>query len=213
MRYLDWFAVRAASLAIAIVLVACGDRSSSVTTTTHPPVADSGAVAVDTAPPLDTTPAEPYPNDWIEAPAGLCTNIDNLAETTYVLDGDTVALTTGKKVRYLGVDAPEVTKNDCWAQQAKQALSDLPPMQTTVCLQTDGDSEDAFGRLLRYVYVKHGEKWVMENARVVRIGAARAYHKYLPGKAYASQIEAAEAEAKQDDIGGWAGCPNWDVKK
>ena len=173
---------------------------------TPAPPDDTPAAVVDTTP----APFDPYPNDWIEAPAGYCDDIANLLEATYVIDGDTIALTTGDKVRLIGVDAPEVTKNDCWSQQSKQLLTELTPLGTTVCLEGDGAGEDNFGRLLRYVYVKRNGKWVMENARLVRLGAARAYHKFLAGKAYAPQIEAAEADAREEDLGGWSHCKDWE---
>lgn len=199
------------TILLSLLLFACDDRSSGLMSAPPAPADTGTAVPVDSAAPPDVAaePFDPYPNDWIEAPDGLCDNIDNLAETTYVIDGDTVALTIGKKVRYIGVDAPETKSNDCWSQQAKQALSEMTPMGTTVCLQHDGDSEDAFGRLLRYVYVKRAGRWVMENARVVRLGASRAYRKFLAGKAYAPQIEEAEDDARKEDLGGWAHCTDW----
>src|SRR3990167_1019217 len=39
---------------------------------------------------------------------------------TRVIDGDTVELSTGEKVRYIGVDSPEIgKKNECFALQAQ----------------------------------------------------------------------------------------------
>ena len=49
------------------------------------------------------------------------------AKVDRVIDGDTIVLTDGQKVRYLLVDAPETTlgHDDCYGSNAAQFNSDL----------------------------------------------------------------------------------------
>jgi micrococcal nuclease len=154
---------------------------------------------------------EVLPNDWIEAPIGWCDDPANLANIIWVVDGDTVELESGDRIRYIGVDAPETLSSDCWAQEAKATLAEFTPLHGPVCLLQDpqGPNKDNFDRLLRYVFVANEGEWGMQNARLVRLGAARAYHEFLVGKAYGAAIAAAEVAAQAENRGGWGSCDNW----
>ena len=76
------------------------------------------------------------------------------ATVANVIDGDTVDLDTGDRVRYLMIDTPEITggNNDCWGEEARQANEDLVLGQE-VTLRYDEECTDRFGRLLAYVSV------------------------------------------------------------
>ena len=90
-----------------------------------------------------------------------------------VVDGDTVYLTTGAKVRLVQIDTPEVYFGiECWGHQASAETKRLLPPGTLVRLTAEPatDSVDRYGRLLRYVVrvrdglnvnvflVKHGDR-------------------------------------------------------
>ncbi len=155
------------------------------------------------------TPAvDPFPEDWIYAPAEWCDDVAHLHTIDFVVDGDTVELVGGQRVRYIGVDAPETYNDECFSQEAREALWDLVTDDHRVCLLEDSGSSpvDPYGRWLRYVFVFDGERWVMQNARLVRQGAARAYHQFLKGKDYAYEIKDAESKAKTDAVGLWSKC-------
>ena len=66
-----------------------------------------------------------------------------------VIDGDTIVLHDGRKVRYLGINAPE--NGQPYAREAtnfnRRLVSGLP-----VRLEFDQVREDRHGRLLAYVY-------------------------------------------------------------
>jgi micrococcal nuclease len=69
-----------------------------------------------------------------------------------VVDGDTFVLDSGERVRIVGVDAPEVSSGECFAVEAKDALSRLV-LGKSVVLVDDVDPTDKYGRHLAYVMV------------------------------------------------------------
>lgn len=149
-----------------------------------------------------------YPEDWLEAPAGYCEDPAHLTVSQYVFDGDTIEVTAGGKVRFLGVDASELSTSDCFSKDAQDALKALLEPDKTVCLYADpsGDATDLYGRMLRYVYIHHGGKWLMLNHRTVRLGMSKAYRFFLKGRTYEKQIEKAETDARDQSLGGWKAC-------
>lgn len=76
--------------------------------------------------------------------------IHPLPRVTEVVDGDTIKLSNGKTVRYIGVDTPE--KGDCFYEQAKKINQDLV-LDRQVEIKTDQNNMDRFGRTLAYVWL------------------------------------------------------------
>src|SRR5436190_5041173 len=71
-----------------------------------------------------------------------------------VVDGDTVYLTSGAKVRLVQIDTPEVYFGlECWGRQASAETKRLLQPGTLVRLAPEPatDRVDRYGRLLRYV--------------------------------------------------------------
>ena len=121
----------------------------------------------------------------------------------YVIDGDTIILTNGEKVRYVGIDTPE--RGQCWYRQAKELNRKLVSGKK-VRLELDKSNRDRYQRLLRYVYVtdKNGvEKFV--NLELVKAGLARA-KEYKPDIKYNLRLKEAENYAKLNKLGLWGGC-------
>ena len=77
-----------------------------------------------------------------------------------VVDGDTIRLTDGRRVRLVQIDAPELGDSECYARRGDRALARLAPPGTRVRLEADPalDDHDRFGRLLRYVFVGGDER-------------------------------------------------------
>jgi len=124
-------------------------------------------------------------------------------EVKYVIDGDTIILTNGEKVRYIGIDTPE--RGECWYRQAKDFNRKLVAGKK-VRLETDKSNRDRYQRLLRYVYVnnqKGVEKFV--NLELIKAGLARA-KEYKPDVKYHFQLQEAENYAKLNKLGLWGGC-------
>lgn len=87
---------------------------------------------------------------------------NNLAPKTikiaHVIDGDTIVLSTGEKVRYIGIDTPELNKNgpsddECLAWVAKTRNQELLSRGKITLIKDNNVDKDKYGRLLRYVYV------------------------------------------------------------
>lgn len=123
---------------------------------------------------------------------------------TRVIDGDTIEVNIGgtiHKVRYIGIDTPELTDERpefyALAQEATRYNRDLVEGKT-IRLEKDASETDRYGRLLRYVYVES----VFVNAELVRQGLAWA-KSYPPDTKYQDTLEKAEAEARQDKVGLW----------
>jgi micrococcal nuclease len=126
-----------------------------------------------------------------------------------VIDGDTVELSTGEKVRYIGIDTPEVNNNSyksqCFATQAKAANKRLV-LGKQVILEKDVSNTDRYDRLLRYVYVvnKTGKK-IFINKQLVKEGYATVFT-YPPDVRYAEVFVKAEKHARNNNKGLWAMC-------
>jgi len=121
-----------------------------------------------------------------------------------VIDGDTIEVNIGgtmHKVRYIGIDTPELDDNRveycALAQEATRYNKQLVEGKN-VRLEKDVSEIDKYGRLLRYVYVDD----IFINAELVRQGLAWA-KAYEPDTKYQDTLEKTESEARQDKIGIW----------
>jgi micrococcal nuclease len=113
-----------------------------------------------------------------------------------VVDGDTIELNDGRKVRYLGVNTPE--RGQPFYQQAKDLNAQLVGGKD-VRLEFDADTFDKYGRTLAHVFV--GETHV--NLEMVRQGYANVYT-VPPNLKYNEALLAAEREAREQQRGLWA---------
>lgn len=123
---------------------------------------------------------------------------------TRVIDGDTIELETGQKVRYIGIDTPE-TKDprsavECFGQEAAQRNAELVA-DKYVQLEKDISETDRYGRLLRYVFVD-GK---LVNQLLVEEGYAVA-SSYPPDVAKQEVFREAEAQARLHLKGLWGSC-------
>ena len=84
--------------------------------------------------------------------------ISRIIKVARVIDGDTIILSTGEKVRYIGIDTPELNKkgskdDECLAWVAKVRNQDLLSRGKITLIKDNNVDKDKYGRLLRYVYV------------------------------------------------------------
>jgi micrococcal nuclease len=120
------------------------------------------------------------------------------ARVIEVIDGDTIVITGGHHVRYIGIDAPELyPEPEALGSEAWLANRVLVEGKT-VRLERDTSDTDRYGRLLRYVYVDD----VFVNAEMVRLGLARAIT-YPPDTRHQQYLEELEAEAIAASRGMW----------
>ena len=116
-----------------------------------------------------------------------------------VIDGDTIVIEGGERVRYIGVDTPEVgPPAQPFALEAWQANRELVEGKI-VRLEQDVSETDRYGRLLRYVYVGN----TLVNAELVMRGLARA-RDYPPDTKYQEYLDKMETMAKRAGRGIWA---------
>jgi len=118
---------------------------------------------------------------------------------TQVIDGDTIIIEGGYRVRYIGIDTPEIHPEvEAFGMEAWQANRRLVEGKE-VRLEGDLSETDKYGRLLRYVYVND----IFVNAELVRQGLAKA-NAYPPDTKYQNYLEDLETEARQAGRGIWA---------
>ena len=96
-----------------------------------------------------------YP-DLLPNLIGTPTEIINVGEITEavvirVIDGDTVELSNGERVRFIGIDAPEI--GEPGADEATEFVRERVEGRT-VWLEPDGNNTDRHGRLRRYIWLQ-----------------------------------------------------------
>lgn len=124
---------------------------------------------------------------------------------TKVVDGDTLIVEDGVRVRLLGIDAPE--SEECFGEEAKKELARLVLGQK-VLLEKDQTAVDDYDRLLRYVILRNENPEVDDvfvNKKMVRGGYAKSVY-VKPNRRYLSQLQGAESSAKEEKVGMWEVC-------
>ncbi|MBI2860303.1 MAG: thermonuclease family protein [Chloroflexi bacterium] len=135
---------------------------------------------------------------WLLLATG-CSQPPDTAYVTRAIDGDTIVLANGQRVRYIGIDTPEMRPApEAYARQAWEANRRLVEGKR-VRLERDVSETDRYGRLLRYVYVDD----VFVNAELVRLGLAEA-RAYPPDTKHQDYLEKVETEAREAGRGIWA---------
>ena len=128
-----------------------------------------------------------------------CTSPPETAKVTQVIDGDTIIVEGDYRVRYIGIDTPEIYPQlEAYGTEAWQANRRLVEGKE-VRLEQDVSETDRYGRLLRYVYVND----VFVNAELVRQGLAKA-KAYPPDIKYQDYLERMETESRLAGRGMWA---------
>jgi micrococcal nuclease len=120
-----------------------------------------------------------------------------------VVDGDTLVLRGGARVRLVQIDAPE-EGGECYAAAATRELERLAGPGARVTLEVDPrlDRVDRYGRLLRYVHA--GGRNV--NVELVRRGAATPWFYDGERGRYAAVLLRATSAARSARRGMWGAC-------
>ena len=130
------------------------------------------------------------------APAG------ETAVVARAVDGDTLALTDGRRVRLILVDTPETVDPNrpvgCYGPEASAFTKSLVEGQT-VTLEKDVSETDRYDRLLRYVYLPDGR---MLNEVLLSEGYAQVAT-YPPDVKYVDRFLADQAAARNAGLGLW----------
>ncbi len=168
--------------ALALLVAACNADKSSLTTPTQAARTTESAEE-------DTTEAT--------------TTQPTLLLVARVIDGDTLDLDDGDRIRLVQIDAPE-GKGECNGKKAGRVLRQLLPVGTQVRIIRDRrlDNIDRYGRLLRYVF--KGQKNV--NLVLVQKGAASVWYFHGDKGRYAEKLLRAAKQAKAAGRGAWGAC-------
>lgn len=128
-----------------------------------------------------------------------------LIKVMRVIDGDTIELEGGERLRYIGIDTPELHDPrkpvQCFAQEASEKNKQLVEGKL-VKFYKDVNERDKYQRLLGYVY---GENGLFINLELVKTGYAFSYT-YPPDISKQVEFQKAEQDAKEKKLGLWAGC-------
>ena len=123
-----------------------------------------------------------------------------------VIDGDTVEIDGGERVRLIGIDTPENKRNRSgkftpaqpFYLEAKNFLAELLAKQP-VTMQLGAESVDFYGRTLAYLYLPDGAD---VQAEMLRRGYAMVTA-YPPNIAHLESYGATESQACRAAIGIW----------
>ncbi|MEA2826416.1 MAG: micrococcal nuclease [Actinomycetota bacterium] len=137
----------------------------------------------------------------VELPPGLDTTVDR------VVDGDTLIVAGGHRIRLIGVDTPE-TKDprrpvQCFGQEASSFLTALLPRGTGIRLVGDVEARDVYDRTLAYAYRLPDGLFV--NADLVRQGFARILT-IPPNVAHTDEFVVLAQQAREAGRGLWSAC-------
>jgi micrococcal nuclease len=151
----------------------------------------------------------------ITIPLGQSYNYTNVYVKRAV-DGDTLVLATGERVRLIGIDTPEMhesAKLHRDSERTKQDIKTIVKLGTRayeftkklvegkrVSLEFDVEKHDKYNRLLAYVYLKDG---TFVNAEIVRQGYA-SLMTIPPNVKYADLFLKMYQEARENKRGLWA---------
>jgi len=137
-------------------------------------------------------------------------------EVTRVTDGDTITVKTQGRstpVRLIGVDTPETVAPDqpigCYGKEASAYTKKvLTARIVRLEIPRVGDSEDAYGRTLAYVYLDTDRDGSYEhpfNEDLITLGLARTT---TFSHAYRREFERLREEAEERGAGLWSACPS-----
>ena len=127
-----------------------------------------------------------------------------LYKVTRVIDGDTIEIEGGKRVRYIGINTPETVdprkKVECFGREASNKNKEFVEGQI-VRFEKDISETDKYGRLLRYVYVDNQ----FINLELVKNGYAYS-STFPPDVKYQKVFLDAETTAREKNLGLWSSC-------
>lgn len=137
----------------------------------------------------------------------VATNSADYFPITRVVDGDTFWVDDGspkgKKIRLIGVDAPETRKSSrkdvgYYGEEAKHFLLEMLSGES-VRLEYDADRTDRYGRVLAYAYLQDG---TFINAELLRNGFAMVLT-VPPNIRYAEKFVDLQRQARAKRKGMW----------
>ncbi len=126
------------------------------------------------------------------------------AKVSAIIDGDTLVVDGGERIRIIGIDTPERGRDgkpgEPYAKVASDYLARLIPPGTTIGLAFDNERQDKYGRTLAHVLRANGEPVAVA---LLENGYARTLV-IAPNTRQASCYAAIEERARQQRRGIWS---------
>lgn len=127
------------------------------------------------------------------------------ANVKKVIDGDTVHLVDGRRIRLVGIDTPELYKNgrlapEAGARKAQRWLSKKLPEKSQMKLVFAAKRRDDYGRLLAYPLTNSGQLLV-KSMLAAGLGELMLFE---PNHTYWSCLLQAEQAARRHRLGIWS---------
>lgn len=196
----------AASVVVALVAAVGGGGGTEV----EEPVGDGGATPTTVSTRVDRLPSTPgaaTSRPGLAGPgAGVPDGDDRVVER--IVDGDTIVVVVGARVRLIGIDTPESVDPrrpvECFGREASAHIGSLAPPGTAVRLVYDVERVDRFGRALAYVYRLADGLFV--NGAMVGDGYAQVFT-VPPNVRHTDELLALQREAREAGRGLWSACP------
>jgi micrococcal nuclease len=115
---------------------------------------------------------------------------------THIVDGDTFDISTGERVRMIGIDTPE--RGEYFYKEATNRLDELIGNKKVILIK-DVSETDKYGRILRHVYID--DIWI--NKQMIEEGFAR-FVTFPPDVAHVEEFRDAQKNARENNLGLWA---------
>ena len=181
---------------IAALAAGCGSSDTANGPTSHDPHPRAA--------PLD--PASPR--------SPPCRTRDQIASPTrprllvvdHVVDGDTIDLANGAKVRLLQIDTPETTQGECYSGQAESRLASLVHPGARVSLRADPALDRT--RPLRAPAALRLSRRSQRQPRTGARGAATVWFYQGDRGRFAQRLLSASRRARRAKRGLWGACPH-----
>jgi endonuclease YncB( thermonuclease family) len=129
----------------------------------------------------------------------------------YVYDGDTVRLNDGRKVRFIGINTPEIDhdggRSEPYAHAARRRLQQLLGEEERLLLRYGNERHDRYGRTLAHPYLEDGRS---VNALLLQAGLATTLV-VPPNVTNHHCYHAVETRARQQGLGVWS-LPRYQVR-
>jgi len=132
-------------------------------------------------------------------------HFDETALVKSVHDGDTLKLNDGRKIRLIGINTPELARDNqaaqAYAHQARNSLIQLiKQTEQKIQLVYGVDRQDKYKRTLAHIYLANGQNM---QARLISQGLATAFTT-PPNDRMASCYRMLEKAAMQQQLGIWS---------
>ncbi len=121
----------------------------------------------------------------------------------WVDDGDTIVLSGGQRVRYVGIDAPEIAHGDKPAEpygEEARTFNRTMVLGHWIRLELAEQRHDHYGRLLAYVFLEDG---TFVNGELLRQGYAHLVRRQAKLR-YWKQLLELQRQALQETKGIWS---------